>query len=250
MAAKLTFWVLADQWILLHNRWDWMAQGGTAGTVCRTPDDLLQNGICRSTKQMISFFERGALLLLLLWVWTISTWLTLSLPSSKSWKSTFSQLSKRETYKWSNEIWCKIIFHLSKLGKAKFSIQCDVIYFWWGCRGNLKLITLGSERVIALLPPLQESGEERPVSSVCSRRGTRSKSHNSSWIRWPSGESSVPGRVTTFCCPVENFGVRPKCWLQLRRKTTLLITTTSSSRTLAIPTPCTSGRMWKNWSIH
>ena len=39
-----------------------------------------------------------------------------------------------------------IIFHLSKLWKAKFFILCDVI-FWWGCSGNLKLITVGSERV-------------------------------------------------------------------------------------------------------
>ena len=36
-----------------------------------------------------------------------------------------------------------IIFYLSKLWKATFSILCDVI----GCRVNLKLITLESERV-------------------------------------------------------------------------------------------------------
>ena len=34
---------------------------------------------------------------------------------------------------------------MSKLWKAKFSILCDAI-FHWGCRGNLELITLGSER--------------------------------------------------------------------------------------------------------
>ena len=39
-----------------------------------------------------------------------------------------------------------IILHLSKLWKAKFSILL-MLYFWWGCRGNLTLITLGSERV-------------------------------------------------------------------------------------------------------
>ena len=39
-----------------------------------------------------------------------------------------------------------IIFHLSKLWKAKFSILC-VYIFWWGCMGKLKLIALGSERV-------------------------------------------------------------------------------------------------------
>ena len=38
-----------------------------------------------------------------------------------------------------------IIFHLSKLCKAKFSILCAVIFLV--CRGNSKLITLGSERV-------------------------------------------------------------------------------------------------------
>ena len=36
-----------------------------------------------------------------------------------------------------------IIFHLSKLWKAKF-----FILFWWGCSGNLILITLGSNRVL------------------------------------------------------------------------------------------------------
>ena len=41
-----------------------------------------------------------------------------------------------------------IIFHLSEQWKAKFFIQCDVI-FWRGCRRNLTLITLGSERVIS-----------------------------------------------------------------------------------------------------
>ena len=42
-----------------------------------------------------------------------------------------------------------IIFLLNKLWKAKFFIPCDVLcyIFWWGCRGNLKCITLGSERV-------------------------------------------------------------------------------------------------------
>ena len=50
-------------------------------------------------------------------------------------------------YKWGNDNWqYNYIFHLSKLWKARFSILCDV-YFWWGCRGNLKLITSGSEGV-------------------------------------------------------------------------------------------------------
>ena len=39
-----------------------------------------------------------------------------------------------------------IIFHLNKLCKASSS-YCAMLYFWWGCRGNLKLTTLGSEKV-------------------------------------------------------------------------------------------------------
>ena len=38
-----------------------------------------------------------------------------------------------------------IIIHLHNLWKAKFFILC--CYLWWGCSRNLKLITLGSERV-------------------------------------------------------------------------------------------------------
>ena len=37
--------------------------------------------------------------------------------------------------------------HLGKLWKIKFLILCHVI-FLWGCRGNLKLITFGSEKVL------------------------------------------------------------------------------------------------------
>ena len=69
--------------------------------------------------------------------------LTLSLPSSKS---TFSQPFKDKCISDVVRIG-NVIFHLSKqLWKAKFFILCDVI-FWWGCRKNLKLITLVSERV-------------------------------------------------------------------------------------------------------
>ena len=38
------------------------------------------------------------------------------------------------------------MFLLSMLWKAKFSILW-LWYFWWGCRGKLNLITIGSERV-------------------------------------------------------------------------------------------------------
>ena len=40
-----------------------------------------------------------------------------------------------------------IIFHLSKLWKARFFILCVMWYFWWSCSRNLNLITLGSGRV-------------------------------------------------------------------------------------------------------
>ena len=41
-----------------------------------------------------------------------------------------------------------IIFHLSKLWKAKFFILCDVMYFWWRCRGNLTLITCNGSAAV------------------------------------------------------------------------------------------------------
>ena len=40
-----------------------------------------------------------------------------------------------------------IIFYLSRLSKAKFFRLSDVIFLVRDCRGNLKLITLGSEGV-------------------------------------------------------------------------------------------------------
>ena len=74
---------------------------------------------------------------------TIFTRLTLSLPSSQS---TFSQLLKRKCISEVVRIDSVIIFHLCKRWKAKFFILCGVT-FMGGCRRNLKLITLGSERV-------------------------------------------------------------------------------------------------------
>ena len=40
---------------------------------------------------------------------------------------------------WSSFIWVSY--------EKSSSSYCSMQYFWWGCRGNLKLITLGSERV-------------------------------------------------------------------------------------------------------
>ena len=69
--------------------------------------------------------------------------LTLPLPSSKS---TFSQPFKEKCTSDVVRIGSIITFHQSKLWKAKFFILCGVI-FLVRLRGNLKLITLGSERV-------------------------------------------------------------------------------------------------------
>ena len=67
--------------------------------------------------------------------------------SDASSKSTFSQSFKEKCISEVVRIGSIIIFHLSKLWKAKFVILCDVIFLVRGCKGNLKLITLGSERV-------------------------------------------------------------------------------------------------------
>ena len=61
-------------------------------------------------------------------------------------KRTFSQLFKEKCTSEVVRIDGIIIFYLRKLWKAKFFILV-MWYFWWGCRGNLKLTTLGSERV-------------------------------------------------------------------------------------------------------
>ena len=61
-------------------------------------------------------------------------------------KRTFSRPFKEKCIREVVRVDGIIIFHLSKLWIAKFSILCYV-YFWWGCRGNWRLITLGSERV-------------------------------------------------------------------------------------------------------
>ena len=60
---------------------------------------------------------------------------TLSLPTSNS---TFSQPFKEKCL--SEVMRIGSIFHLSQLWKAEFFILYDVIYFWWGCRRNLKLV--------------------------------------------------------------------------------------------------------------
>ena len=73
---------------------------------------------------------------------SITRW-TLSLPSLKS---TFSQPFKQKMYWWGSErIGSIIIFHLSKRCKPS-SLYCVMLYFWWSCRENLKLITLGTEQ--------------------------------------------------------------------------------------------------------
>ena len=84
-------------------------------------------------------------------VFTCICWYTsisLSLPSSKS---TFSQPFKEKSMSEVARIGSLIIFHLSQLWKAKFSILCNVI-FLVRLQGNLKLITLGVKGLILSLP--------------------------------------------------------------------------------------------------
>ena len=73
------------------------------------------------------------LLLLRMFLWcllqiparNINSGLTLSLLSPRS---TFSHHLLKEMYKWGNKIGSIIIFHLSKLWKARFFILCDAIF--------------------------------------------------------------------------------------------------------------------------
>ena len=69
------------------------------------------------------------------------TILTLSLPSSKS---TFSQPFKE---KCTSEIVRVVSIIISVSYEKPSSPYCAIERFWWGCRGNLILITLESERV-------------------------------------------------------------------------------------------------------
>ena len=56
------------------------------------------------------------------------------------------------SYPFAPKVACLIIFHPIKLWwEAMFFILGDII-FWWGCRGNLKSITRGSERVKKVQP--------------------------------------------------------------------------------------------------
>ena len=47
--------------------------------------------------------------------------------------------------------------------KSQSISYCEMLYFWWGCRGNLKLVTLGSERV-------KTARGNRPVRRCCPER--------------------------------------------------------------------------------
>ena len=50
-----------------------------------------------------------------------------------------------------------IIFHLVSCEKPS-SLYCVILYFWGGCKGNLKLITLGSERAGVALTQISAYG--------------------------------------------------------------------------------------------
>ena len=67
-------------------------------------------------------------------------------PFTLKFNSTFPQPFKEKCISEVVRIGNVIIFHLSKLWKAKFFIQCGVIFLVM-LQGNFKLITLGSERV-------------------------------------------------------------------------------------------------------
>ena len=52
---------------------------------------------------------------------------------------------KRRMYKWCE--WELVVAFIWVSNEKQSSSYYVMQYFWWGCRGNLKLITLGSERV-------------------------------------------------------------------------------------------------------
>ena len=71
-------------------------------------------------------------------------WKFISLPSSKG---TFSRPFKEKCISKVVRIAASIIIFITASDEKPSSPYYVVLYFWWGCRGNLNLITLGSERV-------------------------------------------------------------------------------------------------------
>ena len=77
--------------------------------------------------------------------------------------------SRDQNVQWgSDNIASIIVFHLSKLWKPSSS-YCVMLYFWWGCRGNLKSITLWSEWAKLNSPLIirEQFGETLKLNSLC-----------------------------------------------------------------------------------
>ena len=102
---------------------------------CVFPPDTLKWDLLETQNPSTLYHQVG---------WKCSAVLTLSLPSSKR---TFSQPFKEKCMREVVRIGSTIIFHLSISYENSSSSYCVMSYFWRGWRGNLKFITLGSERV-------------------------------------------------------------------------------------------------------
>ena len=88
--------------------------------------------------------ESAAFIFLSRWLFLYESLLNLPLPSSKR---TFSQPFQKKCIcelMWISTI---TIFIWVSYEKPSSSLNCVMQYCWWSCRGNLKLIILGSERV-------------------------------------------------------------------------------------------------------
>ena len=101
--------------------------------------------------------------------------------SWKGWENVLFELGSERVKKVVN--WYKwIIFHLSKLWKAMFFVLC-ADYCQWGWRGNLKLITLGSERVNHYYDLLHRNGEW--CKSYCCMCAANFQVGHFTWLKLP-----------------------------------------------------------------
>ena len=133
-------------------------------------------------------------------------------PFTPKFKSTFSQPFREKCISEVVRISSIIIFHLRKLWRAKFFILCDVA-FWWGCKGNLSLITLGSERVKTETgnAVIQKFAQEKIGNLKCqvARPFTRDRK---TWLKWDSNHSTIKCRTAfTFHASIMN-GVTLAIW--------------------------------------
>ena len=137
-----------------------------------------------------------------------------------------------------------IIFHLSEQWKAKFSILCDVI-FWWGCRRNLKLITLGSERV-NIYPSLPSEEIQKLLHNFETAQQLQVVGPRS--VCFPCFMSGVTARASPECwhrCP----------WKVLEQNVDQLFIHISGWPKLSSESPCTKPELhghseWPSESSH